>query len=185
MVTHTDTPPTKNIGGNMKKALIVLGAILLTALIAGSSFYAGMAYQTNQVDQARLSFDSSRGQAPGGGSSQTGPGFPPDGMLNGTDPASPGDRGTAGQVKTIEGNVMTLSTAQDVTTVNLTDDTEIKMTVAGTSTDLTPGMRIMVNGENDGEGSITANQITILDSDPAGSSDVFESPYPPAAETEP
>ncbi len=37
----------------MKKVLIIIGAILLAALIAGSSFYGGITFQTNQADQAR------------------------------------------------------------------------------------------------------------------------------------
>jgi hypothetical protein len=111
--------------------------------------------------------------------------MPTNGILNGTSPAYPGGRGTTGQVKTIDGNVITLSTAQDITTVNLTNDTEIRMTVNGSSADLTPGLRIMVSGESDGEGTITADQITILDGSFTGPFDGAGQPYPPAADTEP
>ena len=169
----------------MKKAVIVLGAVIVTALIAGGSFWGGMAYQNKQVDQARLSFESARGQAPGGQFAQEAPGFPPEGMLNGDAPVSPGRRGTTGQVKAIDGNVMTLSTMQDVTAVNLSDDTEIRMTVAGSSADLTPGLRIIVTGESDEDGSITADQITILDNNPSNILEAGELPYPPPAGTEP
>jgi hypothetical protein len=182
----TQTPhEPQNFGGNMKKAWVVLAAILFTALIAGGSFWAGMAHQTNQVDQARLSFESARGQMPGGQIPQGGAGFPTDGSLNGVVPASPGGRGTTGQVKAIDGNVMTLSTAQDVTTVNLTSDTKIRMTVDGSRADLTPGLRIMVSGESDGDGAIIADQITILDSSFTGPSDGTGQLYPPASGMEP
>ena len=70
-----------------------------------------------------------------------------------------------GEVKSIEGNVLTVSTAQDVTTVNLSDTTQIVKSVEGTTSDLQPGVRVMVTGEQDNDGNITASQITILNND--------------------
>jgi hypothetical protein len=78
-----------------------------------------------------------------------------------------------GQVKTNEGSTLTISTPQDVTTVNLTDSTRIQKSVEGTHADLQPGTRVMVAGERDSDGVITAEQITILNVDPAAF------PYPP------
>lgn len=154
----------------MKKILIIVGAILLAALIAGGSFYAGMAYQTNQADQVRNQFMQARGlteddlpqpgQFPGGSMPQGGQ--PPSGGEMGF----PG-RGTTGVVKTIDGNVITISTAQDVTTVTLSEDTQIEKYAVATITDLQPGVRVMVTGQQDEDGNITASQIQIVNNDPS------------------
>ena len=90
----------------MKKVLIILGAILLAALIAGGSFYAGIAYQTNQADQVRARFMQDRGMTEG---ELPQPGqFHGGNMPQGGQPHSGVDftgRGTTGVVKTIDGNV--------------------------------------------------------------------------------
>jgi hypothetical protein len=73
-----------------------------------------------------------------------------------------------GQVKTVEGATLTLSTAQDVTTVTLSDATQVEKTVTGVLADLQPGMQVMVSGERDAEGNLTASQIRIIDSSLSG-----------------
>lgn len=147
----------------MKNVLIIIGAVVLAVAIAGGSFYGGMAYQRNQEAAVRANFFTSRGiQDPGQGQ-----GFNPNG-------ANGGQRqgffafggGTTGQVKSIDGNVLTLSTAQNVTTVNLTSTTTIEKFGPGTTTDLQPGQRISVSGQKDSSGNITATQITILPTNP-------------------
>lgn len=171
----------------MKTVLIVLGAILIAVLIAGGSFWGGMAYQTRQANQARAAFFNARGlgnegqlpgrgQFPPGAGGQPGGGFP---QVGGQTSDFLGGRGMTGQVKTIDGNVMTVSTAQDVTTVNLSEATQIEKSVRGTTADLQPGTRVVINGQRDKDGSITANRITILNTDPA------DSASPPPAGTEP
>ena len=166
----------------MKKILIIAGAILLAALIAGGSFWGGMKYQTKQADQARASFMAARGMTAGA--------MPPSGQFpggnfpEGGQPPSGGGigfsgRGTIGVVKTIDGNVMTISTAQDVTTVNLSADTQIEKYASAAITDLQPGMRVMVTGQKDKDGNITASQILIVKNDASGI------PNPPPTGTEP
>ncbi len=155
----------------MKKILIITGMILAVVLVAAGSFWGGMAYQTNQANQARTNFLNARGQVNGGQLPGDGTGFPTGGGFGGG--------GTAGQVKSIDGNVMTISTAQDVTTVNLSESTQIEKTVAGTTVDLQPGTRVMVTGQRDSNGNITASQITIITNVAAGAA------YPPPATQEP
>jgi len=146
----------------MKTALIIIGAVVLAVVIAGGSFYGGMAYQRNQEAAVRASFFASRGGGNGGQFFQGGQG--------GTPGANGGQRqggfgfggGTAGQVKSIDGNTMTLSTAQNVTTVNLTPTTRIEKFAAGATSDLQPGERVTVSGDRDSSGNITATQIMIL-----------------------
>jgi hypothetical protein len=163
----------------MKTLLVSLGIIVLIGLVAAGSFWGGMAYQSSQVNQARASFEAARGllesgQFPGGS-----PGIPQDGMPGGPQAGFSGRGGTTGQVKTIEDNVMTVSTAQDITTVNLSDSTQIEKSVVGTIADLQPGTRVLVTGERDSDGKITASRITIL----TGDLPSFEVPAEP--ETEP
>ena len=135
----------------MKKIIIIVGAVLLAGLIAAGSFLAGMAYQTNKAEQARVNFFNSRGQlgegqfpqggqAPFEGQLPGGGQFRPEGQLPGGGQGAFffGRGGTIGQVKAIDGDTMTLSTAQDVTTVNLSDTTQIEKTVSGSVSDLTP-----------------------------------------------
>ena len=73
--------------------------------------------------------------------------------------------GLMGTVKSLDGNTLTLSTAEDVTTVTLSDATTVRMTVTGDLSDLAEGTRVMVTGETDKDGSLTATQIQILSSD--------------------
>ena len=163
----------------MKKVLIVLGAILVAALLAAGGFWGGMAYQSNQASQARANFASARGQANGGQ-------LPTDGQFPGAGPgAGFFGGGTTGEVKAIDGNVITLSTAQDVITVNLSDSTQIEKTASGDLSDLQPGTRVIVSGQADSSGNISASRIQILNgnlpdvTNPPGASN------PPAAGSEP
>ena len=120
----------------MKKGLLVLAAIIVAIGLAAGSFYGGMAYQRTQTANTRAAFFASRAGSP-----------------NGTYPAGAQGQGqgqnarrgffgggATGQIKSIEGNVLTLSTAQNVTTVNLSDSTQIEKTGPGTISDLTPGL---------------------------------------------
>jgi len=147
----------------MKKVLWISIAVVLILLAAAGGFYAGMTYQDNQVSQAQQRFFQARGQPPAGGD-----GF----FRQGTPPAdfSQGFRGggVSGQVKSIEGNVLTLSTAEDVTMVNLADDTRILMNTSVSVDKLEPGTRVMVTGETGSDGEINAVQIMILDSSAPG-----------------
>jgi hypothetical protein len=152
----------------MKKLLIIAVAILLAGAIAAGSFYAGMAYKTNQVSQAQANFLSARGQPNGGQFPGNGQNFPGGAPPGGQNPSFQGGGGTAGQVKTIDGNVMTISTAQNVTTVNLTATTQVEQTVSVGTSALQPGMQVMVTGQKDSNGNITASQIRIININPSG-----------------
>jgi hypothetical protein len=161
----------------MRKVLIV-GAIILGALAAAAGgFWGGMAYTANREDQARANFTAARGQL-AEGSPQPLPQIARDFAFARGD-GGIGGGATSGQVKSIEGDVLTLSTAEEVATVNLSAETQIEMTVAGDLADLQVGMRVLVIGEEDSEGGIAASRISILDSNPPGAAD------PSAPETEP
>jgi hypothetical protein len=154
----------------MKKILLIVGAVVLLAAAVGGAFYGGIQYQKNQVSQAQANFL----QARGGGQGQ----FPGGGMQLPSDLQAPSDGqmpsavmgmgrggGVMGTVKSIDGDTLTLSTAEDVTTVILGENLTIQMTVNGSVSDLTAGTRILVSGERDEDGSLTATIIQIISSD--------------------
>jgi hypothetical protein len=150
----------------MKTFLIVSAIVLTLVLAAAGGFWGGIQYQTSKVDTARANFENARGPLNG----MPDGGFPSGQMpnrqfQNGGTQGSFFGRGTAGSVKTLEGDTLTLSTAQDVTTVTLTADTVVLKTLTGSTADLQPGLRVMVTGERDSSGVLTASQITILSGD--------------------
>jgi hypothetical protein len=157
----------------MKKVFLIVGVVALVLLAVAGGFYGGMQYQKNQVNQIQANFERERGQFPTGQM--------PGGQMSGGAAGFPGaggqgqflDRrgGISGQVKTIEGNVLTISTAEDVTTVNLSPDTRIQKTelVTLSPADLQPGMRLMIVGEKDSDGNVAASQVMIMNDFPANS----------------
>jgi len=153
-----------------KNILIIIGVVAIVILVGAGGFWGGMTYQASQDSQAQARFfelrggQSADGQLPG--NQQVPEGMPFPGGGPGSSELAQGDfraNGTMGQVKSIDGDLLTVSTAQDVTTVNLSSDTTIVKSVEGTTDDLQPGVRIMVVGEKDEDGNINASQITILD----------------------
>jgi len=139
----------------MKKSLIIIvGAIVVAVLLSAGSFYGGMAYQRNQTSQIRANFLRSRGLDANGANNNGGA---RQGFFGG---------GATGQVKSVQGNVLTLSTAQNTTTVNLTNTTQIEKAAPAAVADLQPGERVLVTGQRDASGNITASTVLILGSNP-------------------
>jgi hypothetical protein len=142
-----------------KNILMIAGVIVLVALAGAGGFWGGMAYQDNRDSQAQTRFFEQRGGLPADGQIPEGMQLPEDGQFQG---GLRGMGGTMGEVKSIEGNVLTLSTAQNVTTVTLSEDTKIVKSVEGTAGDLQAGVQVTVSGETDKDGNINASQITII-----------------------
>lgn len=144
----------------MKKFILIIGAVIIAAAIAAGSFYGGMAYQRNQVNSVRDRFLRERGlegAGPGSGgfpgAGQNGAGGPGGGFFG---------RGITGQLKSVGDSVLTLSTPQNDITVTLSEHTRIEKTSTGALADLQPGQQVMVTGERDSDGNITAIQVMIL-----------------------
>ncbi len=138
----------------MKKVIIVITAVVLAVAIGAGGFYGGMAYERNQANQIRSQFLASRGLTGTG----TGNGTQRRGLFAGG--------GTTGQVKSISGNTLTVSTAQNVTTVNLSNTTRIEKAAPGAASDIQPGQQVIVSGQRDNSGNINATQVLILGSSP-------------------
>ncbi|RPI24552.1 MAG: hypothetical protein EHM70_21160 [Chloroflexota bacterium] len=156
----------------MKKIILIVGIILAAAALSGGSFWGGMKYQTLLDEQAQAAFFEARGgqfpsngQFPGNGQMPDFSQLPANGQLSGERQAmgSMGDGMATGQIKSIEGSVLMLSTAQDVTTINLSFCMDIPATTETGLSDLLPGMRVRVTGERGEDGSLNASQILVVD----------------------
>jgi len=145
----------------MKKitiVIIIVGAIIVAAGSAVGGFFGGRAYQRNQANTVRNNFLRERGVA----------GFDPNAAPNAVPNAANnpgrgfGGGGASGQVKSIDGNTLTLTTGQNETTVTLSDTTSIVKSTPGTTSDLAAGQQVMVTGQRNPDGNVTATQVLIL-----------------------
>ena len=149
----------------VKRIVIVVAALLVLAGVGGGAFYAGMQYQQSLAAAVQNRFFSDRG-GPNGGAFLGG--TPPAGVAPGAGfVGGAGGRGTVGEIKSIDGSVLTLSTPQSEVKVTLTDSTLIEKLVAGAAADLQVGQRVSVRGETDSAGNVTAASLQITAAAPA------------------
>lgn len=75
-----------------------------------------------------------------------------------------GGQGTFGSVKSVEGNVIEVSTAQAVVKVTIPEGARIQETVQQqvSLSDLKPGMNVVVQGDRDAQGNVTARAINLV-----------------------
>ena len=159
----------------MKRVMVVLGGIVLAALLIGGGFFVGMNMGKAQAQSDQNAFFASRGIAPnaaGGGFPGGGTGGFPGG---GTGAGATGTRrggGVTGTVDKVDGNTITLTTAQGTTvTVAVTTDTPVLKSAAGTVSDIQAGTHLLVLGQQSGN-NIAATGIQITDR-PAGMENLF------------
>lgn len=169
----------------MKKIFWIVGGSLILLLAVAGGFYAGMTYQANMVTQAQANFERVRGSFDEGqlaleSVSQFRQAGSPTGFV-------PGMRGggLSGQVKSFDGNVLIISTAEDVTTVNLSENTQVMKNVVVPLDELQPGTRVLVTGETGSNGEIDAVQIMVLDEASIPFSNDANPPGEPPAERQP
>jgi len=132
----------------MNKTLIIIGGIVLAIALLAGSFYGGVAYQRSVQARNRAAFLTQRGFGASGAPQPGGA----RGAFGG---------GATGSIKSINGNTLEISTAQNVTTVNLDDSTRIEKSAPASVSDLQVGDRVTVTGQRDANGVITASQILI------------------------
>ena len=145
--------------------------VILIALVAvgAGGFYGGTAYAANAAQQAsnvRAQFLDGRGGVAGAGT----------GTTNGAGGAGFGG-GVVGTIKSISGDTIQVSTAQNVTTVTLSGATTIQKSVTASTADLQVGQQITVRGQRDASGNVAATSIQLV---PAGTT--FGGPGGPGAE---
>jgi Domain of unknown function (DUF5666) len=135
----------------MKKILLIIAGIALLAIAAGAGFEYGKTYQGNQASQIRNQFLRSRGINPSSGSG----GAQAAGLGGGF------GGGTFGQLKSVNGNTLTVTTQNGDVTVDLTANTQIEKTTAGTPADLQAGQQLVIRGQRDSSGTVTAESVQI------------------------
>ena len=142
-----------------KRIPLILGSVVLMLAIGAGSFYGGVLYQQRQIAAIRTSFFAGRG-GDGGGTGGGGGGY---GGFFGAGGGGGGGagRGQFGTIKSIDGDTLTVSTPQSEVKVKLTATTQIEKIVAGTTSDLAVGDRIVVRGQADSSGTVTANNVQV------------------------
>ena len=120
--------------------LTIMLASILTACSATSSATSASQPDTNNSSQ------SGNSQAP---------------VPENAGPGSFQGQGIAGTIAKLEGNVMTLTTSQGETTINISSGTTIQKLVDGTKADLQTGLFLIVMGIQNTDNSVTATSVTI------------------------
>jgi hypothetical protein len=150
----------------MKRVLIVLGGIVFALVLAGGGFFAGVNMGKAQAQDDQAAFFRQRGFDPndaGTGGAAGGQGFFGGGQNGAAGGQGAGARrGVTGTVQKVEGNTLTVTSAQGETvTVQITDSTPIEKTVAGSAGDLTAGANVLIIGTRSGNNvAATAIQLT-------------------------
>lgn len=155
------------------KVLYIVGAIVFAAVAGAGGFFGGMAYAQSQAQNSVADFTRQRaaanqqgGNDPCGfggrfqfpqGSGQTGN---QGGQGGGPSRAQLGNCVARGQIKSVNGNAVEISTADKVVTVQVTDQTVISKTDQGTLTDLKAGERVTVFSRDSGDNP-TASTIQL------------------------
>lgn len=142
-----------------RKVLAVVGGVMLILAAAGGAFYGGMLYERQQAANVRAAFFADRGGGTGGNDGAGGGGNSGGNFFGGG--SAPGGRGAFGQIKSIDGDTLTLSTPQREVKVRITEATQFLKVVAGERGDLAVGDNITVRGQADANGNVTADSIQV------------------------
>ncbi len=146
----------------MKNNVILIGIIALIIGL-GAGFFGGMQYQSSKQTTVASQYGS--GQF---GNGQYGPG----GMVrNGNGQARNRNGGGVGQIISMDANSITVKLANGSTRIILlSDSTSIEQTTSASRTDLKVGDNVLVIGQANSDGSVTAKNIQInpLQRNPSG-----------------
>lgn len=138
----------------MSKKYIAI-AVILIILVGSGAFYAGMRYDKSKLTSQGL-FRGNNSQF-GGGNGQNRQ------RLGG--PGGPGRNGgtfATGQILSKDANSLTVKTQDGGSKiVYFSNSTTIGKSTQGSSSDLNVGEQVMVNGQNNADGSLTAQNIQI------------------------
>jgi len=136
--------------GSKAFLLLLISALILGGGLGGA-FVGGIALGKSQAQEQQPASNNSSGKALGGLGNNFIRGTPGLGFsaLN----------GAFGTVEKVEGNTLTITTSQGPVTVNLTEDTSIRVTSQAAPEDLKPGMQVAVVGDRKEDGSLNARTI--------------------------
>ena len=139
--------------------VIGLVIVIVAAVAAAAGYFYGISVGEARANQIRQDFFRARtgqgNQAAPAYTGQPGQGFfGPGGQA--------GPRGTAGTIKSVDGNTMEVSTRDSVVKVTLTDQTTVQKFATGSLSDLQVGEQVMVAGETDSSGVVTARSVQLI-----------------------
>ena len=154
-------------------AIFVVLILVVGAAAAYGGYTTGVKNGTAQALTARNNFLAARGfggAAGAAGGSFAGGGFGGGQANFGGQAGANGQNGgrqfnadnfASGQVKSIDGNTIELSTATDVLKVQTNDKTQIQKMATGSVSDIQQGERITIQGTRNADGTFTAQSIQI------------------------
>ncbi|MFN8484906.1 MAG: DUF5666 domain-containing protein [Anaerolineae bacterium] len=153
----------------MRTVIFAIVALALLAIGAVGGFFYGQTVGQAQANDIRNNFLASRGINAGGqgGAAQAG-GVGGQAGQTGQGGGFAGQggqgRGTFGSIKDVAGNTINLSTANAAVKVTVTDQTQIQRTVQQPMqlSELQSGENVVVTGDQDSQGNITARSINIV-----------------------
>ncbi len=132
----------------------IIGSVVIVLIIAGGSFYGGMAYAKNNSTVSFRS-GSSNGQLTAGLGNRTGGSF---GRTNGGF--------VAGEILSKDATSITVKMQDGSTKIVLVSkSTQVQKSISGTLEDLSIGTNVTVTGSANNDGSVTAQSVQIR---PAG-----------------
>lgn len=136
------------------KVLYIVGVVVLLVLAGAGGFYGGVTYAQSQAQNTTADFFRQRGGGTADQGANGGNGFRQGNFQQF------GQLVARGQVKSVDGNTVQISTAQSVVTVKVDSQTTISKTDAGSLADLKPGDRVTVFSRDTGS-SPTASFVQI------------------------
>lgn len=133
----------------------IIGFVFCALIAAGASFYGGMLYERGKQNAERIAFSQGRAQMFRGGT-----GVPStQGFRNG---GRNGNGIAAGEILTIDDKSLTLKLQDGGSKIILVSPSmSINTFSAASSSDLVTGTSILVTGEANADGSMTAQSIQI------------------------
>ena len=155
----------------MRTLLYSLIALVLLGIGGAGGYFYGVTVGETRATDIRSRFIQDRGlagQAGAGGNGAAASGQGAGAAQGGAGGAAAqfggGGQGTFGSVKSIEGNVIEVSTAQAVVKVTVPEGARIQETVQQpmSLSDLKPGANIVVQGDRDAQGNVTARTINLV-----------------------
>jgi hypothetical protein len=139
-------------------AIVVVVVIVVGAAAGFAAYNMGVQAGLQQAQNIRSQFFADRGLGGGAAGGAAAGGF---GGQTGTNRQFNPNNFATGQVKTVNGNTVELSTATEVLKVQLTDQTQIQKTGPGTVSDIQAGERVTVQGARGSDGTFIAQSIQI------------------------